>query len=71
MQELAQGELLAQQACYLPTTDDGLPLIGRVPGLENAYASTGHRCAWVAGWVGASKTGGWVVSILAQAWVWL
>lgn len=43
-QELAQQEVLAQQACYLPCTDDGLPVIGRLPGLENAYVATGHSC---------------------------
>ncbi|KAL4457585.1 hypothetical protein ABPG75_012450 [Micractinium tetrahymenae] len=43
-QELGRAELLQQQACYLPCTDDGLPAIGRVPGLENAYVATGHSC---------------------------
>lgn len=42
--ELGNAELLRQQACYLPCTDDGLPVIGRVPGLENAYVATGHSC---------------------------
>jgi hypothetical protein len=42
-QELGAAELLQEQACYLPTTEDGLPLIGRVPGLENAYVATGKR----------------------------
>ncbi|KAL4440644.1 hypothetical protein ABPG77_000353 [Micractinium sp. CCAP 211/92] len=43
-QELCRARLLQQQACYLPCTDDGLPVIGRVPGLENAYVATGHSC---------------------------
>ena len=28
--------------CYRPVTRDGLPLIGRVPGVEGAYVATGH-----------------------------
>ena len=39
---LAQAKVLAQQACYRPVTQDGLPLIGAVPGLEGAYVATGH-----------------------------
>lgn len=32
------------QACYLPTTPDGLPLIGEVPGLSGVFLATGHSC---------------------------
>ena len=39
---LAESKVLAQQACYRPVTQDGLPLIGRVPGLKGAYIATGH-----------------------------
>lgn len=39
---LAGSKVLAQQACYRPVTQDGLPLIGPVPGLEGAYIATGH-----------------------------
>ena len=38
----ASTKVLAQQACYRPITRDGLPLIGRVPGVEGAYIATGH-----------------------------
>ncbi|MGH7386726.1 MAG: NAD(P)/FAD-dependent oxidoreductase, partial [Candidatus Rokuibacteriota bacterium] len=31
-----------RQACYRPVTDDGIPLIGRVPGAAGAYVATGH-----------------------------
>lgn len=31
-----------RQACYRPVTDDGLPLIGRVPDVADAYVATGH-----------------------------
>jgi glycine/D-amino acid oxidase-like deaminating enzyme len=39
---LAQARVVRRQACYRPVTDDGLPLIGRVPGLRGAYVATGH-----------------------------
>lgn len=39
---LAQARIVRRQACYRPATDDGLPLIGRVPGLRGAYVATGH-----------------------------
>jgi glycine/D-amino acid oxidase-like deaminating enzyme len=39
---LASAKVLARQACYRPITRDGLPLIGRVPGVEGAYVAAGH-----------------------------
>jgi glycine/D-amino acid oxidase-like deaminating enzyme len=39
---LAASKILARQACYRPVTRDGLPLIGRVQGVEGAYVATGH-----------------------------
>jgi len=39
---LGAAKVLASQACHRPVTQDGLPLIGRVPGLEGAYVATGH-----------------------------
>ena len=39
---LADARIVRRQACYRPVTDDGLPLIGRVPGLSGAYVATGH-----------------------------
>jgi glycine/D-amino acid oxidase-like deaminating enzyme len=39
---LAKAKVLAAQACYRPVTRDGLPLIGRVAGLDNGYVATGH-----------------------------
>ena len=39
---LANAKILATQACYRPITQDGLPLIGRIAGLESAYIATGH-----------------------------
>src|SRR2546422_11527757 len=32
----------ARQACFRPVTEDRLPLIGAVPGVEGAYVATGH-----------------------------
>jgi len=39
---LAGAQITRRQACYRPVTDDGLPLIGRVPGVAGAYVATGH-----------------------------
>ncbi len=39
---LAAAPITRQQACYRPVTDDGLPLIGRVPGVAGVYVATGH-----------------------------
>jgi glycine/D-amino acid oxidase-like deaminating enzyme len=39
---LASAKILARQACYRPVTRDGMPLIGRIPGVEGAYVATGH-----------------------------
>jgi glycine/D-amino acid oxidase-like deaminating enzyme len=39
---LARSPIVARQACFRPVTRDGLPLIGRLPGLANAYVATGH-----------------------------
>ena len=40
--ELSRAEILASQACYRPVTQDGMPLIGQVPGVVGAYIATGH-----------------------------
>jgi glycine/D-amino acid oxidase-like deaminating enzyme len=39
---LGKAKVLARQACYRPVTQDSLPLIGSVRGLEGAYLATGH-----------------------------
>ena len=44
-----EGEPKAlKQACYLPSTSDGLPMMGKVPGKDRSktYVSAGHTC-WV------------------------
>jgi glycine/D-amino acid oxidase-like deaminating enzyme len=39
---LAAAPIRARQACFRPVTEDGVPLMGRVPGVEGAYVATGH-----------------------------
>src|SRR5262249_6580689 len=39
---LARSRIVARQACYRPVAQDGLPLIGKVPGIAGAYVATGH-----------------------------
>jgi glycine/D-amino acid oxidase-like deaminating enzyme len=39
---LATSRIIARQACYRPVTQDGLPLIGAVQGLQGAFIATGH-----------------------------
>jgi glycine/D-amino acid oxidase-like deaminating enzyme len=51
---LAAAPIVARQACFRPVTEDGLPLIGRVPGVEGAYVATGHS-VW--GMLNAPATG--------------
>lgn len=60
---LASAEVLARQACYRPITRDGLPLIGRVSGVENAYLATGHS-VW--GILNAPATGEAVAELIVD-----
>ncbi|XP_008809587.3 putative oxidoreductase TDA3 [Phoenix dactylifera] len=39
-----EAEVAAEQACFLPCTDDGLPVIGAIPGVEGCFVATGHSC---------------------------
>jgi glycine/D-amino acid oxidase-like deaminating enzyme len=39
---LAAAPVTRRQACYRPVTDDGVPLIGRVPGVRGVFVATGH-----------------------------
>jgi len=39
---LASAKVLASQACHRPVTQDSLPLVGAIPGLDGAYVATGH-----------------------------
>ena len=51
---LAAAPILVRQACFRPVAEDGLPLLGRVPGVEGAYVATGHS-VW--GMLNAPATG--------------
>eukprot|EP00884_Botryococcus_braunii_P008047 jgi/Botrbrau1/17243/Bobra.0015s0004.4 len=41
---LEAAEVLQAQACFLPLSEDSLPLMGPVPGVEGLYLATGHSC---------------------------
>jgi len=60
---LADARIDRRQACYRPVTDDGLPLIGRVPGLPGAYVATGHG-PW--GMLNAPATGLALAELIAD-----
>ncbi len=55
--------IIARQACFRPVTQDGLPLIGKVPGTEGAYAATGHS-VW--GILNAPATGEAMAELIAE-----
>ena len=60
---LGGAEVLAEQACYRPVAEDGLPLIGAVPGAEGAYVATGHS-VW--GMLNGPATGEAVAELIAD-----
>lgn len=41
---LEAATVLAEQACFLPCTEEGVPAIGEVPGVEGLYVAAGHSC---------------------------
>ncbi|KAK7263192.1 hypothetical protein RJT34_30778 [Clitoria ternatea] len=51
----------AEQACFLPCTEDGVPIIGEVPGIKGCYVATGHSC-W--GILNAPATGAAVADLI-------
>jgi glycine/D-amino acid oxidase-like deaminating enzyme len=55
--------IVARQACFRPVTQDGLPLIGKVPGSEGAYIATGHS-VW--GILNAPATGEAMADLIAD-----
>jgi len=57
-----QERIIARQACFRPVTQDGLPLIGKVPGSEGAYVATGHS-VW--GILNAPATGEALAELIA------
>lgn len=58
---LASSRVLSSQACFRPVTQDGLPLIGAIPGLPGAFVATGHS-VW--GILNAPATGEAVAELI-------
>ena len=55
--------IIARQSCFRPVTEDGLPLIGKVPGAPGAYIATGHS-VW--GILNAPATGEALAELIAD-----
>lgn len=60
---LRPERIIAQQACFRPVTEDGVPLIGRVPQSEGLYVATGHN-VW--GILNAPATGEAMAQLIAE-----
>jgi glycine/D-amino acid oxidase-like deaminating enzyme len=60
---LAAAPITRRQACYRPVVDDGLPMIGPVPGARGAYVATGHG-PW--GMLNAPATGLALAELIAD-----
>ena len=60
---LRPERIVARQSCFRPVTQDSLPLIGKVPGLEGAYVATGHS-VW--GILNAPATGEAMAELIAD-----
>ena len=61
--ELTSAKIIARQACFRPISSDGLPVIGRVPGVAGAYVATGHS-VW--GILNAPATGEAMAELIAD-----
>ena len=55
--------IMSRQACFRPVTQDGLPLIGKVPHSEGIYVATGHN-VW--GILNAPASGEAVAELIAD-----
>ena len=55
--------IIARQACFRPVTQDGMPLIGKVPQIEGAYVAAGHS-VW--GILNAPATGEALAELIAE-----
>ena len=60
---LRPEKIIARQACFRPVSQDGLPLIGKVPQIEGAYVATGHSI-W--GILNAPATGEALAELIAD-----
>ncbi|EFJ33081.1 hypothetical protein SELMODRAFT_270535 [Selaginella moellendorffii] len=54
----------AQQACFLPLSVDGVPLIGKLPHAAGVYLATGHSC-W--GILNAPATGASLAELIVES----
>lgn len=61
--EFQGGRIRAAQACFRPVTQDGLPLIGAIPGVGGAYVATGHS-VW--GILNAPATGEAMAELICE-----
>lgn len=60
---LAEAEIVATEACYRPIAGDGMPLMGRVPGVDAVYVATGHS-VW--GMLNAPATGEAIAELVLE-----
>lgn len=44
--KLADAPLEVGQSCFLPLSPDGLPVMGKVPGVQGAYIASGMPCCF-------------------------
>ena len=50
-----QATVRAEQACFLPLSSRGTPLIGAVPGAKNVFVASGHSCWGICNAPGTGK----------------
>lgn len=60
---LADAKLSVAQACFLPISEDDVPVIGKLPDLEGAFVATGHSC-W--GILNAPATGSALAELIVD-----
>uniref|UniRef100_A0A0D6QX21 FAD dependent oxidoreductase domain-containing protein n=1 Tax=Araucaria cunninghamii TaxID=56994 RepID=A0A0D6QX21_ARACU len=60
---LGNAEVKAEQACFLPCSEDGIPVIGKIPDIGGAYVATGHSC-W--GILNAPATGASMAELIVD-----
>lgn len=51
----AHAKIHAEQACFLPLSSRGTPLIGAVPGQKNVFVASGHSCWGICNAPGTGK----------------
>ena len=56
--------IIARQACFRPVTQDGLPLIGKIPRSKGIYVATGHN-VW--GVLNAPASGEAIAELISDA----